>query len=84
MERKIQKYLWGIVLAALLVRILCALPALCQGKPLLRIDSQTYLQPAKALLSDGAYLTAPGSGLPMTKRPPGYSLVLALLLASMV
>lgn len=81
MERKIQKYLWGIVLAALLVRILCALPALCQGEPLLRIDSQTYLQPAKALLSDGAYLTAPGSGLPMTKRPPGYSLVLALLLA---
>ncbi len=77
-EKCFRRWLWGIVAAALLLRILCALPALTQGGDLLlRPDSQTYLLPAKALLSDGAYSESPGSALPATLRPPGYPLFLA-------
>lgn len=77
-EKRFLWWLWGIVAAALLLRILCALPALTQGGDLLlRPDSQTYLLPAKAILSDGAYMEAPGSVIPATLRPPGYPLFLA-------
>lgn len=71
-----------VVLAALLIRIGCALPVLLGGgEGLTRIDSGTYLNPADALLSDGVYLTGPGSGVPMTRRPPGYSVLLAAVFA---
>lgn len=81
-EKRFKLILWGIVLAALLVRILCALPALREGNECLRrIDSGTYIEPARALLQDGQYWTAPGSGIPMTRRPAGYSLILAGFLA---
>ena len=77
-----KRVLWLIVLAALLIRIGCALPVLLGGGDgLTRIDSGTYLNPAGALLSDGAYLTGPGSGIPMTRRPPGYSILLAAVFA---
>ncbi len=81
-EKRFKLILWGIVLAALLVRVLCALPALREGHDcLLRIDSHSYLNPAEALLKDHAYRVAPGSGTPMTKRPPGCALLLAAIFA---
>lgn len=81
-ELRFKLILWGIVLAALLVRLLCALPALREGNEcLLRIDSATYIDPALALLRDGEYWTAPGSGIPKTQRPPGCALILAGLFA---
>ncbi|MBO4633591.1 MAG: glycosyltransferase family 39 protein, partial [Lentisphaeria bacterium] len=81
-EKKFTLILWGIVLAALLMRILCALPALREGHEcLLRIDSGTYIEPALALLQDGQYWTGPGSGIPMTRRPAGIALILAGLFA---
>ncbi len=81
-EKKFTLVLWGIVLAALLVRILCALPALREGNDcLVRVDSGTYIHPALALLQDGHYWTGPGSGVPMTTRPPGCALILAGLFA---
>lgn len=77
-EKRFRLILWGIMLAALLVRILCALPALREGNAcLLRTDSETYIKPALALLQDGEYWISPGSGIPMTRRPPGCALILA-------
>ena len=41
------------MLAALLLRIVCALPVLTEGgKGLLRTDSATYIEPALALLKE--------------------------------
>lgn len=81
-EKRFKLILWGIVLGALLVRILCAIPALKEGHDcLLRTDSETYINPALALLQDGEYWTAPGSGIPKTQRPPGCALILAGLFA---
>ncbi len=78
-EKRFRWWLWGIVAAALSLRILCALPALTQGGDLLlRPDSHTYILPAKALLADGAYLESPGSAVPATLRPPGYPCLLAV------
>lgn len=79
-ERKFRLFLWITVLIAFILRVGCALPAIrAGGDALLRLDSQTYLQPARALLADGEYWTAPGSGTPMTQRPPGYALILSAL-----
>ena len=81
-EKRFRLILWIIVLTALLVRILCALPALREGNAcLLRIDSETYIKPALALLQDGKYSISPGSGIPMTRRPPGCALILAGIFA---
>ena len=81
-DKKFTRILWGIVLAALLVRILCALPALREGHDcLVRVDSGTYIEPALALLQDGRYWTGPGSGVPMTTRPPGCALILCGIFA---
>ncbi|MBQ9336243.1 MAG: glycosyltransferase family 39 protein [Lentisphaeria bacterium] len=80
-DTKFRFALWGIVLIAFFLRIVCALPALQEGgECLLRTDSHTYLMPARALIEDHVYWTAPGSGVPMTKRPPGCALVLSVLL----
>ena len=80
-EKRYRSALWWILLAAFLVRFTGTLTAWSQGgECLLRPDSYTYLEPARALISDHAYLTAPGSGVPMTKRPPGCALVLVVLL----
>jgi len=81
-DRRFRFFLLLIVLAALLIRLACALPAFrTSGACLLRPDSFTYLKPSRALITDGAYLTEPGSGIPMTKRPPGFALLLAVLFA---
>lgn len=44
-------------------------------------DTPEYLGSAKALLSDGHFWTAPGSGIADFRRTPGYPLFLAGLLA---
>ena len=81
-ERHFQRDLLIISAAALLIRILCALPALTEGNScLLRIDSYSYIEPARALLQDGEYWIGPGSGIPMTRRPPGCALILAGIFA---
>lgn len=75
-----KRNLFLLVLAALLLRIGCALPVLLDSSNagLLRPDSYTYMLPAKALLEDGGMMTAPSSGVIATTRPPGYILILAL------
>ena len=82
MERIFRRNLLLIAAAALLIRIVCALPALMEGNEcLLRTDSPSYIEPALALLKDGAYWTGPGTGIPMTRRPAGCALILAGLFA---
>ena len=79
-----QRFLLRIVpvfLAALAIRILCALPALRSPELLTRPDSDTYLQPALALVQDGAMNVAPGVREAAVQRPPGYILFLAMLIA---
>ncbi len=69
--------LWLVGLAFLL-RLVVAIPALSDPQARLMFpDSAGYIEPARALVADGAYNTAPGSGLAATSRPPGYSLFLA-------
>ena len=79
-----QRFLLRIVpvfLAALAIRILCAVPALRSPELLMRLDSGTYLQPALALVQDGAMNVAPGAEEAAVQRPPGYIFVLAVLIA---
>ena len=70
-----------VFLAALTIRILCALPALRSPDLLMRPDSATYLQPALALVEDGAMNVAPGVKEAAVQRPPGYIFVLAALIS---
>ena len=80
-EKSYRSALRWIVLAAFIVRFTGSWLAFSQGAEcLLRTDSHTYLEPARALIADHSYWTAPGSGVPMTKRPPGCALVLAVLM----
>ncbi len=45
-----------------------------------RLDTFGYLEPARAIVAEGAFNTGPGSGVPMTDRPPLYPLLLASLI----
>ncbi len=69
----------GLVLLALLLRLLFALPALAEPSTLLRPDSASYLDPARALAAGDGLATAPGSTESALLRPPGYPLLLALI-----
>lgn len=70
----------AVVLAALAVRLLVALPGLHDPEAsFFRPDSGTYVQPARAVLDTGGLLEAPESTRPATRRPPVTSLVLAAL-----
>ena len=51
--------LTAVFLLALVIRVLCAVPALKEPGRLLRPDSSTYLLPAYALAEDGAVNTEP-------------------------
>ena len=81
--------LMPVFLLALVIRVLCAVPALKEPDRLQRPDSETYLLPAYALAEDGAINTEPqhnpgvingviGSH-PAVQRPPGYIVFLAAL-----
>jgi glycosyltransferase involved in cell wall biosynthesis/4-amino-4-deoxy-L-arabinose transferase-like glycosyltransferase len=63
---------------AFLLRLAVAIPALSDPQAqLMYPDSAGYIEPAQALVVDGAYNTAPGSEIAATSRPPGYSVLLA-------
>ena len=67
-----------IFAAALLLRILLALPALQEPCCLLRPDSMGYWNPARALAAGDGLVTQVGSTLPEVVRPVGYIAWLAL------
>lgn len=70
-----------IFVFALGIRLLCAIPGMSEPQKLLfRPDSWQYYNATLAILQDGAYNTAPGSGVPAVVRVPGYPAYLAFLL----
>ncbi|OGV34230.1 MAG: hypothetical protein A2020_04395 [Lentisphaerae bacterium GWF2_45_14] len=71
----------SIFIIALAIRLLCAIPGMSEPEKLLfRPDSSQYYNIALSILQDGAYNTAPGSGIPAVVRVPGYPAYLAALL----
>lgn len=70
-----------LVLAAILLRLICAIPGLLDNSLLMRPDSVGYIQQAQSLLKDFAFNTSPGSGVPELMRTPGYPFYLACLFA---
>lgn len=77
------RYLIALLLGAFVLHLLLLLPGLLSGNPeafFSRPDSGGYLDPARALLSDHAYLNAPG-GEPHLLRVPGLSVFLAAVFA---
>jgi 4-amino-4-deoxy-L-arabinose transferase-like glycosyltransferase len=75
-----------VFLAAFVIRILCAWPALQSPELLRRPDSASYLLPARAIEENyGEKMTiAPDSSFPAVQRPPGYIFFLALVGRSLV
>ena len=63
--------------AALLLRILLALPALSEPSTLLRPDSMGYWEPARAIAAGDGLVSSPGSTQLEVVRPVGYSAFLA-------
>ena len=78
--KKIQTALVCVTAAAILIRLLYAIPGIMNPELVMRTDSATYLGPALSLLHDGTYSTAAGSGTPALVRTPLYPLYLAGLL----
>ena len=76
-----RKYAIPLILfaGAFLLFVLYALRGLAEPSLLMRIDSATYLAPARSLLSDFTYSSA--SGVPTALRVPLYPLLLAVALA---
>lgn len=73
--------LFAIVLLGFLLRLGTALPGIADAEiRFSRPDSETYLEPARALAESGGYLEAPGSPRPATLRPPGLPALLSILL----
>jgi dolichol-phosphate mannosyltransferase len=74
-------WLWGMIMALLVCRILLALPGWdTPESAFFRPDSPTYVEPARALLAHGSLTEAPDSPVAATLRPPGFSLLCAALL----
>lgn len=78
--------LMPVFVLALVIRVLCAVPALKETDRLQRPDSATYLLPAYALAEDGEINIKPNSywatvdcyyQRPAVQRPPGYIVFLA-------
>ena len=59
--KKIQTALVCVTTAAILIRLLYAIPGIMNPELVMRTDSATYLGPALSLLHDGTYSTAAGS-----------------------
>ena len=76
-----RKYTTPLILfaGAFLLFVLYALRGLAEPSLLMRIDSATYLAPARSLLNDFTYSSA--SGVPTALRVPLYPLLLAIALA---
>ena len=77
--RKSRKYFWVFLGVVLISRLM--IWAVIQEHPqsFLEQDSPSYTDPAEALIADGRYDTQPGSDTPLTLRPPGYPVWLALV-----
>ena len=73
-----------VFLAAYVIRILCAWPALLSPELLTRPDSATYLHPAYSYMENRVLNLAPDSGFPAVQRPPGYIFFLILVGRSLV
>ncbi len=71
--------LLAVVLIAVLVRLLYAIPGIQNPELLMRPDSASYLGPAFSLLQDGIYAACPG-GDATAFRTPLYPLYLAFCL----
>ncbi len=67
-----------LFVAAILLRIFLAVPALLDAETLLRPDSMGYWSPAQALAAGDGFVGSPGSDIPEVIRPIGYPLLLAL------
>ena len=67
-----------LFIAAFVIRILLALPALAEPETLLRPDSMGYWNPALALAAGDGFVSAPNSNTPEVIRTIGYPLFLAL------
>ncbi len=67
-----------LLLAALVLRIGLAIPALSEPSSLFRPDSPGYWEPARALAAGDGLVSAPGSEVPESVRPAGYLVWLAL------
>ena len=67
-----------LFVAAILLRIFLAIPALADAQTLLRPDSMGYWSPAQALAAGDGFVSGPGSNVPEVIRPIGYPLLLAL------
>lgn len=74
---------WSLlVLIALAVRLLVALPGLRDPQAsFFRPDSWSYYWPAESLLERGGYHATPEATEPGTTRPPGFPVVMVPLLA---
>ena len=67
-----------LLIAAVLLRIFSAIPALCDAQTLLRPDSMGYWSPALALAAGEGFVSGIGSTVPEVIRPIGYPAFLAL------
>lgn len=82
-RRKQRLVMLGVLLLALALRIGVSLPGLLSAEPqrFFRPDTPSYMGPARSLAVDLRYHRDFGSPLPATQRPPGYPLLLAVLLS---
>ena len=76
-EKVFRRRLAECFLLALVLRVVLALPALAAPETLLRPDSASFLEPARALACGDWFRAAPGSEEWSLLRPPGYPLFLA-------
>ncbi len=74
------RHLGIIVAAAVLLRIVLALPALRDASALLRPDSMGYWNPACAIAAGDGLVSEPGSTQLEVVRPVGYPALLALVI----
>jgi 4-amino-4-deoxy-L-arabinose transferase-like glycosyltransferase len=68
-----RRWLRGVLVAGLSLRVLFILwMHTSHAGNALAFDSKSYIDPARAFLTSGRFETAPGSGIPMFVRTPGY------------
>ena len=81
-ERKVHTYkiLLSLVLLSFVLKLLYLIPGMSDASLYLRVDSFSYLNPAKSLLYDFTYSTNAASNIPALHRTPVYPLFLAFSL----